>query len=196
MSASGGTPPTGARLSENADYVALGQKLDTLETRLSDTNRMLSMDRKHRLASCSKELYDASWNESIDVHKNIMIGACFATLALGTAAGYYFMAQGNALGARLSALAGLGGCFYATPRLYAKAVKKLVIPGQVDRKVVPALQKEQRQLQKAVEQLRQRRDQMVTASVQANYLEPPKDSIDFEVDEASVTIGDFTIDVR
>lgn len=191
--ASGGASQTSEL---NQRVTDLDRKIDSLGTRLADTTDLVEASRSERLDQCSRQLYNACWNESTRAHKKIGFGVALATMFAGTAVGAYFSIKGMHGAAGIAALAGLVGCFHTVPRLYATGIKKFVLPAQMDKLVLPALKREQTQLEAALKTAQAQKSGMITSYVHSLGQAQKHDDNFLEVDEASVTIGDFTLDVR
>ncbi|MGE0494595.1 MAG: hypothetical protein AB7S38_35625 [Vulcanimicrobiota bacterium] len=192
------TPPTRAAgaadfLSDKqqSEFQTLDRQIDSWSGRLERNRRLLEAERGDRLAGCSSELYDACWKTTTEKHKPYFMAACLGTMFAGAAGGAWATLAGAPQLAGAIALGGLVGCFYATPRFYAGAVKKFVLPGQMDKLVVPALEQESARLTASVAAAKERRQSMLDQALSGS--QPP--NLSLEVDEAYVIINGQSIEV-
>ncbi|MCA9794928.1 MAG: hypothetical protein KC910_24135, partial [Candidatus Eremiobacteraeota bacterium] len=146
---------------QQKEFHTLEKQIDSWSGRLERNRGLLEADRSRRLAGCSSELYDACWQTTTQKHKPFFMAACLGTLFAGAAGAAWTSLAGAPQLAGAIAVGGLVGCFYATPRLYAGAVKKFVIPGQMDKLVVPALEQESARLATSLAAAKERRQGML-----------------------------------
>lgn len=175
---------------------AATEQVDRFESRLQGTEQLLAVKREQRLAQCSPALYDACWDRATEAHKHV--GYCVATAALcaGAAGGGYLMLAGYPQLSALVALGSLVATFKAVPQVYAGVIKKWVLPGQMDKLVTTALERERVQLQNALIQARKQKEQLA-AGVEADLRAAATTSVpEVRVEEAFVTIGGVKVPVR
>lgn len=160
--------------------------LDGFKSRLADTDHLLSLSRRERVQKCSTEVGRAMWNEKAKFHSAVAANLCiFSMGGLGCAA----MLTG------LNPLLGLAGGVGLTYG-YLMAMKHVIFPLQIDRKVKPALEQEKRALSAAVASSQTRLE-----AARANLLKGIQSTLQganapILVSEAAVTVGGVRIKVR
>jgi ABC-type phosphate transport system auxiliary subunit len=188
--------PAGALLGVDPALARAARQRIQLERRLADTSELLALARKDRLDRVSQPIREACWAQATRKHRRTGLGLSLGLIVAGSVGGTAALLSGMPGLGGLVALGSLVGAFHTLPRLYAGAIKKWLLPGEMDRLVVPRLQAEKARLQEALQRLDEEERTLVRARAEEALAARPQDGPCVEVEEAFVVIGGVRMPVR
>jgi len=182
-------------LAERGPQLArLERDIDEYQHRLQDTEQLLTMPRKERLAHCGRPLFDACRDQVLANHAELSAVVALGAMGIGATA----TVMAARVSPQLGLLVGIGALaagLAGVPPLYMAGVKRWLVPKSMDPLVVDGLKRERVQLSSALVEARER-EAALQKEIEATATARDASGPAVTVEPAFVVINGMKVPVR